>query len=69
MSTPASIEQRLAAVEVAVHELQTAIAVRHPAPNWLERVIGSQKDEPAFDEVLGYGRAHRQGDPEKGAVP
>jgi hypothetical protein len=28
----------------------------------LERVIGSFKDEPAFEEVLEYGRALRQAD-------
>jgi hypothetical protein len=28
----------------------------------LDRVIGSMKDEPAFDEVLAHGRAIRQAD-------
>jgi len=31
-------------------------------PDWLDRVIGSMKDEPAFDKVLDYGRAIRQAD-------
>jgi hypothetical protein len=30
--------------------------------DWLERVIGSMKDESAFDEVLALGRAIRQAD-------
>jgi hypothetical protein len=40
----------------------TRIKARDPAPDWLERVIGSMKDEPAFDEVLAHGRAIRQAD-------
>jgi hypothetical protein len=35
---------------------------RQPAADWLDRVIGSMKDEPAFDEVLAHGRAMRQAD-------
>ena len=34
--------------------------MREPASDWLDRVIGSMKDESAFDEVLAYGRAFRQ---------
>jgi hypothetical protein len=33
-----------------------------PAPDWLDRVIGSMKDEPAFEEALAYGRAIRHAD-------
>ena len=60
--TQATVEQRLAAVEEAVHELQEVIAARLPKPNWLEHVIGSMKDEPAFAEVLALGRALRHAD-------
>jgi hypothetical protein len=61
MSSP-TIEERLTAVENAVAHLQQLIASRTPAPNWLERVTGSMRDEPAFEEVLEYGRAIRQAD-------
>jgi len=30
--------------------------------NWLQQITGTFKDEPAFEEVLAYGRAIRQGD-------
>jgi hypothetical protein len=33
-----------------------------PSPDWLQRLIGSFKDEPAFDEVLAYGREMRKSD-------
>ena len=58
----ATLERRMTVLEDAVRELQEAMNVRKPAPDWLERVIGSMKDEPAFDEVLAHGRAIRQAD-------
>ncbi len=60
--TQATLEQRVQALENAVHELQDALNARKPAPDWLDRVVGSMKGEPAFDEVLAYGRAIRQAD-------
>jgi hypothetical protein len=58
----ATLVQRVQALENAVHELREALNARKPAPDWLDRVVGSMKDEPAFDEVLTYGRAIRQAD-------
>jgi hypothetical protein len=57
-----ALEQRMTALKDAMRELQKAMKARNPAPDWLDRVIGSMKDEPAFDEVLAYGRAIRQAD-------
>jgi len=34
-----------------------------PAPDWLEQIIGSCKDEPAFEEVIALGRALRMAEP------
>ena len=62
MPVDATIEERLAAVEAAVAELRSHILIQQPAPDWLEQVIGSFKDEPAFEEVLTYGRAIRKGE-------
>jgi len=58
----ANLEQRMSSLEKAVRELQEAMRARKPADDWLDRVIGSMKDEPAFDEVLAHGRALRQAD-------
>lgn len=58
----ATLEQRMTAVETAVRELQEAMRHRQPVADWLDRVIGSMKDEPAFDEVLALGRAARSAD-------
>ncbi len=66
----ATLEQRVTALEKAVRELQEAMNARQPAPDWLDRVIGSMKDEPAFDDVLAHGRAIRQADrPTEGQAP
>jgi hypothetical protein len=61
MTTHTSLEERLAAVEAAIAQLQKQIAISQQA-NWLGQITGSFKDEPAFDEVLAYGQAIRQGD-------
>jgi hypothetical protein len=58
----ATLDQRMTAVEAALRELQDRMKARETAPDWLDRVIGSMKDEPAFDDVLAYGRARRQAD-------
>jgi hypothetical protein len=56
-----SLEERLAAVEAAIAELQKQV-VTPQTTNWLQQITGSFKDEPAFEEVLAYGRAIREGD-------
>jgi hypothetical protein len=61
MPADTALEQRLAAVEAAVRELQQRLASGSP-PNWLEQITGSFRDEPAFEEILEYGRAFRQAD-------
>ncbi|PHJ56756.1 hypothetical protein VF14_33705 [Nostoc linckia z18] len=61
MSTNISLEERLAAVEAAVTELQKQVSASQPT-NWLKKITASFKDEPAFEEVLAYGRAIRQRD-------
>ena len=62
MPVDTTIEERLAAVEAAVAELRQHLLIQQPAPDWLEQVTGSFKDEPAFDEVIAYGRAIRKGE-------
>ncbi|MFE1745596.1 hypothetical protein [Coleofasciculus sp. H7-2] len=61
MATNTSLEERMAAVETAITELQKQVA-NPQSTNWLQQITGSFKDEPAFEEVLAYGRAIRKGD-------
>jgi hypothetical protein len=62
MSTEPTIEQRLAALEEAVRELQSRLSAPTPAPNWIEKITGSISDVEAFEEALEYGRAYRHAD-------
>jgi hypothetical protein len=62
MPVKATIEERLTAVEAAIAELREQRVIQTPAPDWLEQVVGSFQDEPAFEEVLAYGRAIRKGE-------
>ena len=57
----ATLEHRISVLEAAVRELQESMTTRpQPVSNWLDQVIGSMKDEPAFDDVLEYGRQIRK---------
>jgi hypothetical protein len=61
MPTEASLEQRLAALERVVAELQLRLeSAPAPAANWIERITGSFKDDPNFAEVVKYGREFRE---------
>ena len=60
-----TIEQRLATLEQTVAELKHQINDTPTSSNWLEKVIGSISDEPAFLEALEYGRSLRQADKPK----
>jgi hypothetical protein len=57
-----SIEQRLAAVETAVSEIQRRLERWSLSPNWLSQGVGSLKDEPAWEEGFAYGKAIREAD-------
>ncbi len=61
MTTNVSLEERIAAVEEAISELQRQVATNEPI-NWLQQITGSFKDDPVFDEILAYGKAIRAGD-------
>jgi hypothetical protein len=61
MSSQTELEQRLAIVEVALSQLQQQISTT--PPNWIAQISGTFKDEPAFDEILAYGREFRQTEP------
>ncbi len=60
MTTSILLEERLTAVEAAIAHLQKQVSTAQPA-DWLQQITGSFEDEPAFEDVLAYGRAIRQG--------
>ena len=57
MSGQNGVEERLALLEKEVAELKRTV---RPRENWFDRVAGSMKDDPEFDEVLRLGREIRQ---------
>jgi hypothetical protein len=59
MSDEPLVEQRLAALERAVADLQRCLHVQGGG-NWLDKITGSVSDEEAFREALKHGRAFRQ---------
>jgi hypothetical protein len=61
MITPLTLEERVAMLEAEVARLKRLVAAK-PASNWLEKIDGSMKDEPAFDEVIRLGREFREAD-------
>ena len=63
MMTQTQLAERLLAVETALQEMQRRLATLPPTPHWLDEIIGSFKDEPAFEEVIAFGRAFRQAQP------
>jgi hypothetical protein len=54
-----SLEQRMQAVEYVAVDSQQAFPVPDTDPNWLDKLIGSMRDEPVFEGVLALGRGFR----------
>ncbi len=61
MAIETLIEERLANVERAVCDLQRVLAKRPVDPNWVNKMTGII-DDPAFEEVVKYGRDCRLSD-------
>jgi hypothetical protein len=61
MAEEQTVEQRIAALEAAVRELQSRLPPPTAALNWWEK-IGPITDREAFEQVLEYGRAFRYAD-------
>jgi hypothetical protein len=59
MSKPSNVESRLTSLERDLAELKQRIDGR-TAPSWIEKVTGSFKDDPEFDEILRLGRELRK---------
>ena len=60
MMTQTELEARLLAVERALKAMERRLAALPPTSRWLDEVVGSFKDEPAFDAVIALGRAFRE---------
>ena len=70
MHDQTSLEQRVAALELAVAEPQRQKANEPLRGGWLDQVIGSMSDQESFLEAVELGRALRAADrPSDGDEP
>lgn len=62
MATLKELEERLAALELAVARLQTPSS---PAlgGKWVEQMVGKFENDPEFEKVVQYGREFRESHP------
>jgi hypothetical protein len=64
MSTEPTIEQRLAALEEAVKEIQERLGPPPSAERWWEKLPPIEDDLlEAFHQMVEYGRAFRNAEP------
>lgn len=62
MSGSSTVEQRLEQVEKEVADLKSHIKNLRRAPNWIDAITGTFKDDPEFDEILRLGKEIRDAD-------
>jgi hypothetical protein len=62
MSDESPLEKRLAALEASMADLQRRLAGLEQPKRWLDKIVGSFRDEPEFGKVLEYGREFRYSD-------
>lgn len=59
--TVASIEERVAALEVEVARLKQQIeALNKPSGPWWQEISGAFADDPMFEEAMRLGREYRE---------
>jgi hypothetical protein len=63
MSQLDTIEARLNTVEQELAELKRTIAQHSQGASWIERIAGTCKDDPDFDEIVRLGREFRKSVP------
>ncbi|MBI3462648.1 MAG: hypothetical protein HY000_06240 [Planctomycetes bacterium] len=54
-----TVEERLTAVEQQLADLKRRVAGAE-GRSWMERIAGTFKDDPDFDEIVRLGRAFRE---------
>jgi hypothetical protein len=62
MPQTVTLEQRVATIEKEVAELKNRVHRSEATRAWYEKMIGSMKDYPEFEEVVRLGREIRKAD-------
>ena len=60
MSNAMTLEERLTVVERDVADLKRRVRDRDESRSWIQRIAGSFKDVPEFDEIVRLGREFRK---------
>lgn len=55
-----TIEERLATVELELADLKRRLHAHGDGKSWLERIAGTFKDDPEFDEIVRLGQEFRK---------
>jgi hypothetical protein len=60
MSEQLTLIERLGIVEKELAELKERVARQETNGSWIERIAGTFKDDPEFDEIVRLGREFRR---------
>ena len=63
MADQQTIEERLTQVEQELAEIKRRLAQGSEGQSWVERIAGTFKDDPEFDEIVKLGRDFRKSVP------
>ena len=55
-----TVEERLSALEKELRELKQQVTVQQDQQSWIERIAGTFKDDPDFEEIVRLGREFRK---------
>ncbi|MDA0837310.1 MAG: hypothetical protein O3B01_17575 [Planctomycetota bacterium] len=66
MSSLATIEERVTALEQQLAKLKAERNGEGRKSGWIDKICGSFKDDPEFDEIVKLGREYRQSDRDQG---
>ena len=55
-----TVEERLTALEQELRELKQQVTVQKDQQSWIERIAGTFKDDPDFEEIVRLGREFRK---------
>lgn len=55
-----TVKERITAVEQQLVELKRRLPSQQDGKSWVERIAGTFKDDPDFDEIVRLGREFRK---------
>lgn len=62
MLSPSTLEERVAHMEKDLAQLRSQVERLRPGKGWIDRITGTFKDDPEFEEILRLGQEIRRAD-------